>query len=55
MLSTLESLFSFANKGSYFPYNVGGALRLPAIENVLHERIPIEAEIHLMVAPKARS
>lgn len=49
MLSTLKSLFSFANKTGYLPYNVGGALRLPAIKNVLPERIFTEAEVHRMV------
>lgn len=49
MLSTLKSLFSFANKTGYLPYNVGGALRLPAIKNVLPERILTEAEVHRMV------
>lgn len=49
MLSTLKSLFSFANKTGYLPYNVGGALRLPAIKNILPERILTEAEVHRMV------
>ena len=49
MLSTLKSLFSFANKVGYLPYNVGGALKLPAIKNVLPERILTEAEVHRMV------
>jgi len=49
MLSTLKSLFSFAHKVGYLPYNVGGALRLPAIKNVLPERILTEAEVHRMV------
>lgn len=49
MLSTLKSLFSFANKTGYLPYNVGGALRLPAIKNVLPERILTKAEVHRMV------
>ncbi len=49
MLSTLKSLFSFANKVGYLPYNVGGVLRLPAMKNVLPERILTEAEVHRMV------
>ncbi len=49
MLSTLKSLFTFANKVGYLPYNVGGALRLPAIKNILPERILTEAEVHRMV------
>jgi integrase/recombinase XerD len=49
MLSVLKSLFSFANKVGYLPYNVGGALKLPAIKNVLPERILTEAEVHRMV------
>lgn len=47
MLSTLKSLFCFANKAGYLPYNVDGASRLPAIENVLPERIL--TEVHRMV------
>ncbi len=49
MLSTLKSLFSFANKVGYLPYNVGAALRLPAVKNVLPERILTEAEVHRMI------
>lgn len=49
MLSVLKSLFSFANKVGYLPFNVGGALKLPAIKNVLPERILTEAEVHRMV------
>ena len=48
-LSTLKSLFSFANKVGYLPYNVGAALKLPAVKNVLPERILTEAEVHRMI------
>jgi integrase/recombinase XerD len=49
MLSTLKSLFSFANKVGYLPYNAGAALRLPAVKNILPERMLTEAEVHRMI------
>lgn len=49
MLAVVKSLLSFGNKVGYLPFNVGGALELPAVKNTLAERILTEAEVQLMM------
>jgi integrase/recombinase XerD len=45
-LSAVKSLFSFGHRIGYLPFDVGRALRLPALRNRLAERILPEAELH---------
>ena len=53
ILATIKSLLSFANKVGYLPFNVGAAVELPKVKNILSERILTEAEVHWMMnAPK---
>jgi integrase/recombinase XerD len=49
MLAALKSLLSFGNKVGYLPFNVGGALKLPAVKDTLAERVLSEAEVHRMM------
>lgn len=49
MLAAVKSLFSFANKTGYLPYNVGAVLRLPAAKDDLAERELSEANVHKMI------
>src|SRR5262249_37218058 len=45
-LSAVKSLLAFAPRTGYLPFDVGRALRLPAIPNRLAERILSEADLH---------
>ena len=56
-LSALKSLLAFAHRIGYLPFDVGRALRLPAVRNQLAERILPEADLHriLSLEPNARN
>src|SRR5215469_1164481 len=45
-LSAVKSLLAFGHRTGYLPFDVGSALRLPAIRNRLAERILSEADLH---------
>lgn len=49
MLAAVKSLFSFAEKVGYLPYNVGGAVRVPRAKDDLAERELSEAEVHRLI------
>ena len=49
-LSSVKSLFTFAQKLGYLRFNVGAALKTPKAKNTLAERILTEAEVHAMIA-----
>jgi integrase/recombinase XerD len=53
MLSAVKSLLAFAHRTGYLPYDVGRALRLPAVRNRLAERILPEAELHRILSLEA--
>ncbi|MDP9476070.1 MAG: tyrosine-type recombinase/integrase [Actinomycetota bacterium] len=48
-LAAVKSLFTFANRTGYIPYNVGAALRLPPVKDDLAERELTEAEVHKLI------
>ena len=52
-LSAIKSLLSFAHRTGYLPYDVGRALRLPAVRSRLAERILPEAELHRILSLEA--
>ena len=58
-LSALKSLLAFGHRIGYLPFDVGRALRLPAVRNRLAERILPEADLHrilsLEVNPRNRA
>jgi integrase/recombinase XerD len=56
-LSAIKSLLAFAHRIGYLPFDVGRALRLPAVRNQLAERILPEADLHriLGLEPNARN
>lgn len=49
-LSSLKSLLAFGRRIGYLPFDVGGALRLPAVRNRLAERILPEADLHRILS-----
>ena len=49
-LSSVKSLFTFAQRLGYLRFNVGAALKTPKAKNTLAERILTEAEVHAMIA-----
>ena len=49
-LSAVKSLLAFGHRIGYLPFDVGGALRLPAIRGRLAERILSEASVHRMLS-----
>jgi integrase/recombinase XerD len=49
-LSVVKSLFSFATRLGYLPFNVAAAVKPPPIKNVLAERILPERAVHRMLA-----
>jgi integrase/recombinase XerD len=57
ILSALKSLLGFGHRIGYLSFDVGHALRLPAIRNRLAERILPEADLHriLSLEPNARN
>jgi len=56
-LSAVKSLLAFGHRTGYLPFDVGAALRLPAIRNRLAERILSEADLHriLNLEPNTRN
>lgn len=49
-LSAVKSLLAFAHRLGYLPFDVGGALRLPAVRGRLAERILPESGVHRMLS-----
>ena len=49
-LSAVKSLLAFGHRIGYLPFDVGRALRLPAVRNRLAERILPEAELHRILS-----
>ncbi len=49
-LACVKSLLSFGYRIVYLPFDVGGALKLPAIRDERAERILSESEVHSMIA-----
>jgi integrase/recombinase XerD len=49
-LSAVKSVFTFAHRLGFIPFNVGAALSLPKVEQRLAERILTESEVHAMIA-----
>ena len=49
-LSAVKSLLAFGHRLGYLTFDVGGALRLPAVRNRLAERILTEAAVHRMLS-----
>jgi integrase/recombinase XerD len=56
-LSAVKSLLGFGHQIGYLPFDVGRALRLPAVRNRLAERILPEADLHriLSLEPNPRN
>ena len=56
-LSAIKSLLAFAHLTGYLPFDVGSALRLPAVRDRLAERILSEADLHrvLSLEPEPRN
>src|SRR5206468_2020288 len=50
ILSSVKSLFAFAYRLGYLPFDVGRPLRLPARKSTLAERIMTEADTHRVIA-----
>ena len=48
-LSAVKSLLAFGHRLGYLPFDVGGALRLPAVRGRLAERILPEPAVHRML------
>ena len=49
-LSAVKSLLGFGHQLGYLPFDVGRALRLPAVRNRLAERILPEADVHRILS-----
>ena len=49
-LAAVKSLFSFAQRIGYLPFNVAAPVQAPPIKNVLAERILPESDVHRMLA-----
>jgi len=49
-ISAVKSLLAFGHRLGYLPFDVGGALRLPAVRGRLAERILPEAAVHRMLS-----
>jgi integrase/recombinase XerD len=56
-LSAIKSLLGFGHRIGYLPFDVGRALRLPAVRNRLNERILPETDLHriLSLEPNPRN
>ena len=50
ILSAVKSLFAFGHRIGYLPFDVGRALRLPALRSRLAERILPEADVHRILS-----
>ena len=57
VLSAVKSLLAFGHRIGYLPFDVGRALRLPAVRSRLAERILPEADVHriLSLEPNLRN
>jgi integrase/recombinase XerD len=55
VLSSVKSLFAFGHRLGFLAFDVGRALRLPAIRNRLPERILPEAEVHRILSLESNS
>ena len=57
ILSAVKSLLAFGHRLGYLPFDVGRALRLPAVRSRLAERILPEADVHriLSLEPNERN
>ncbi len=57
ILSSVKSLLAFGHRIGYLPFDVGRALRLPAVRDRLNERILSEADLHriLSLEPNSRN
>ncbi|MDA1027836.1 MAG: tyrosine-type recombinase/integrase [Bacteroidetes bacterium] len=49
-LATIKSLFSFGLKVGYLPFNVGAAISLPSIPDLLAQRILSESDVRKLLA-----
>ncbi len=49
-LSAVKSLFGFAHRLGYVPFNVAAPMRQPAVKHALAERIVVEADVHRLLA-----
>ena len=49
-MAAIRSLFTFAHRLGYVPFNVGAAVRQPSVRNTLSERILTEGDVHRMLA-----
>ena len=49
IVRVVKSLFSFAFRLGYLPFNVGAVIRLPKADDCLHERYLSEAEVNAML------
>ncbi len=49
IVAAVKSLFSFANKVGYLPYNVGAAVQVPRAKDDLAERELTEAQVHRLI------
>jgi integrase/recombinase XerD len=49
-LSAVKSLLGFGHRIGYLPFDVGRVLRLPAVPNLLAERILPEADVHRLLS-----
>jgi len=54
-LSAIKSLLAFGHRTGYLPFDVGRALRLPAVRNRLAERILPEADLHRILSLESNS
>jgi integrase/recombinase XerD len=52
-IGAVKSLLSFAERTGLLPFNVGAALRVPPVKNVLAERILEEADVIRLIALEA--
>ncbi len=52
-LSAIKSLWAFGRRIGYLPFDVGRALRLPAVRNRLAERILPETDLHRILSLEA--
>ncbi len=50
ILSAVKSLLAFGHQLGYLPFDVGRALRLPALRNRLNEKILPEADLHRILS-----
>ena len=49
-LGAIKSLFTFAHRLGYVPFNVAAAVQLPAVRSVRAERIMTEADVYRLLA-----